>query len=364
MDYDDEGFLYPKVDTTKCLGCNVCVSVCFVKKERKQISSFELFAAKCNDDTIRFSSSSGGIFTSLAQWIIKQDGVVFGAGYDQNFDVYHSYALTDDELSKHKKSKYSQSDNRNSFKEVKMFLELGKKVLFSGLPCQVAGLKEYLQADYDNLYSIDLMCSSVASPKVWKSYISWLEDVAKSQVASVTFRDKEIDGVALRPNQGNISIKIFFKNNTQIYQRYGVKENESSFFAGFIAKLFCRPSCHNCPTRCFTSGSDLTIGDFWGIEQIRPEICDRHEDGTVMPFGVSEVIVLNEKGKTLFNNIRDNISCIRISETDIEKMKRFPNWHVLFSSSKPHINRDKFFNDFIVKKAKGSIDSIIRKHLS
>ena len=359
MKADGEGFLYPEIDTGRCTKCGACETSCFVSKYRPAAVDYEIYAAKNKDEEIRFQSSSGGMFSLIAEEIIEQGGAVFGAGFDKGFAVRHSAAHTKEGLRKFRKSKYVQSDTGNTFSEAKAILGSGKKVLFSGTPCQIAGLKAFLGGEYDNLYTVDLICTGVSSPKVWDMYLSELANGAGSGIESVTFRNKEIDSSALSPNQGNITFRAEFENGTGIYQHAGIKRGESAFFEGYLKKLYLRPSCHKCAAKGFTSGSDIQLGDFWGIHRLHPEFCDKHPDGTIMPFGVSEVIAVSEKGKELFRRISDKAvihGLDRISE------KKY-NWHYVINSAKPNPSREAFFSE-LSGTPEAEISNLIRKHVT
>jgi len=358
MKTDAEGFAYPKIDTIRCTDCGICKTACFVTKQRSNATEYEIYAAKNKDDNIRYQSSSGGIFTLLAEAIIEQGGVVFGAEFDENFAVRHNIAHTKEELRKFRKSKYIQSNVGNTFAQAKEYLELGKEVLFSGTPCHIAGLKAFLNKDYDGLHAIDLICTGVSSPKVWNMYLFALQEKMKSKIQSVTLRDKEIDNSVLASNQRNLTVKILFENGEQIYQITGTKQNENPFFQGFLENIYLRPSCYKCAAKGFTSGSDIQLGDFWGIDRIYPEFCDKYKDGTVIPFGLSEVIVVSEKGKNLFEKIRNKAIAHKLDIVDETEY----NWYLANNSVKLKPNRNAFFAE-LPNCAGLEVADLIRKHI-
>lgn len=343
MTADSEGFKYPKIDISTCSDCGKCSNVCFLNKKREPIKDFEIYAAKHKDEKIKYKSTSGGIFTPLAEAVIAQGGVVFGAAFDENFVVCHSAAQTKSDLQKFRKSKYVQSDIGNTYVEAQKALDAGKKVLFSGVPCQISGLKSFLRKEYDNLYCVDLICSGVSSPLVWQKYLDELEDRMNSKLVSVISREKEIDNKALLPHQGNITLKVLFENGKSVYQHSGTDANTTAFYAGFLSRLYLRPACHICPVRGFTSVSDIMLGDFWRLERIYPDFFDTYEDGTIIPFGVSEVIIQSDKGASLFESVKDSLDCMKIDKNLLLDAKSFGNWFQLFHSFKPHHNRRDFF---------------------
>jgi coenzyme F420-reducing hydrogenase beta subunit len=193
MKLNEEGFLYPIVDETRCVKCKKCEEICPAIVQGKERKPLKVYAAKNPDDEIRIQSSSGGIFSLLAEYIINEGGVVFGARFNDKWEVVHDYAETKEGLEAFRGSKYVQSRINDTYKLTKDFLSAGKKVLFTGTPCQIAGLKAYLQKEYDNLLTVDLVCHGVPSPLVWKKY---LDEIVlpftknNANIVSIKFRDK------------------------------------------------------------------------------------------------------------------------------------------------------------------------------
>lgn len=171
MREDDEGFLYPEVDESVCIDCGLCEKVCPVIHQARENRPIVVCAAKNKSEEIRYQSSSGGVFTALANEIIREGGVVFGAGFDENWEVKHDCTETVEGLSAFRGSKYVQSRIGDSFKKAEQFLKIGRTVLFSGTPCQIAGLKRFLRKEYDNLLTVDFICHGVPSPGVWREYL-------------------------------------------------------------------------------------------------------------------------------------------------------------------------------------------------
>ena len=366
---DFEGFWYPEIDTAKCTDCDLCSKVCFIKStdqyiEKQNIENrdiekqniekldikkqnnenFDLYATKNKDAEVKFHSSSGGMFTPLAEEIIRQGGVVFGCAFDENFIVCHSSADTIEAIAKFRKSKYVQSDIGSTYKEAKAALESGKKVLFSGLPCQIAGLKAFLQKDYEGLYCVDLICSGVSSPLVWKVYLQQLEREANSGITYANFRENIRDPKVLKPSSSNATLRVTFENGNEIYQHQGKADHENPFYGGFLTRLFSRPSCHACPSRGNNSGSDILIGDFWGLNRLHPEFCDKYE-GEVAPHGTSQVMVFTDKGRELFNAVKGQLEIKKLDNKVILKEK-VGNWFQLYQSFAPHAKRTNFFAEF------------------
>lgn len=287
MQMDNEGFLYPQVDTSKCIDCHLCEKVCPVINQDDARTPLNVYAAKNSDDEVRHQSSSGGIFTLLAEQTIKDGGIVFGACWDKEWNVKHDYVDNINDLQRFRSSKYLQSVIGDSFLKTEQFLKTGRKVMFTGTPCQIAGLKHFLRKEYDNLLAVEMICHSVPSPGVWQQYLTTRLHTLrweKSDIRHISFRDKKTGwktySFVIENKDGNILTELSSKN---------------AFMRGFLADLYTRPSCHACPAKQLRSGSDITLGDFWGIESLMPEIDDDK--------GVSAIIVNSDKGKQVLHNI-------------------------------------------------------------
>lgn len=307
---DQEGFMYPFVDIENCIDCGLCEKVCPIINQGEPRFPLKVFAAKNKNEEIRLKSSSGGIFTLLAESIIQEGGVVFGARFDESWNVIHDYTETIEGLAAFRGSKYVQSRIGRTFRQVESFLKTGRKVMFTGTPCQVSGLKHYLLNDYDNLLTVDFVCHGVPSPLVWREYLQTLfmpkntgrECTVLSShtdipvISDINFRDK-LSGwkkfgfvVRTRPisnkdrNNGSIP-------EDQVFLREPFYEN--IFMRGFLHDIYLRPSCYDCQVKSGKSGADITMGDFWGIDNHLPEFDDDK--------GVSIVLVQSEKGITLID---------------------------------------------------------------
>lgn len=295
MAEDEEGFLYPQVDTSKCVDCHLCEKVCPVINQDEARTPLEVYAAKNSDDDIRLKSSSGGIFTLLAEQTIKDGGVVFGACWDKDWNVKHDYIDNISDLQRFRSSKYLQSVIGDSYLKAEQFLKTGRKVMFTGTPCQIAGFKHFLRKEYHNLLAVEVICHSVPSPGVWQQYLTTRLHTLKwnkSDIRNISFRDKKTGwktySFVVENKEGNSFAEF---------------SNKNAFMRGFLADLYTRPSCHACPAKQLRSGSDLTLGDFWGIESLMPEIDDDK--------GVSAIIVNSDKGKQVLHNI--NVELYEVS---------------------------------------------------
>jgi len=321
MKSDTEGFGYPEADVSKCIRCGLCEKVCPVMNKQEIHHQPQAYACYAADEEIRMHSSSGGIFPLLAEQVIDSGGVVFGAGFEIDFTVVHGYAQTKEELGKFRGSKYVQSKIGDAYKAAKEFLEQGRPVLFTGTPCQVEGLKSYLGKPYANLFCVDMVCHGVPSPKVWRKYISYRESCAKSGVRAVDFRDK---------SKGWKSYHVFF-----VFQdgtRYQKVYHKDFYMNAFLKDICLRPSCYDCPFKTLQRQSDITLADFWGIQDILPELDDDK--------GTSLIFVHTAKGQFLLERIKERMV---YQETDIYKAVEYNPSAV--KSARYHPKRDDFFDD-------------------
>lgn len=312
-----EGFEYPKIDKEKCVECGICRQVCPSNKkgEATEIISAKAAANK-NSDVIK-NSSSGGLFYALAEFTLNRGGVVFGAGYDENFAVVHKYTETIEGINEFMRSKYVQSRIGSAFVDAKTMLDQGKEVLFVGTPCQISGLKSFLKKDYENLIAVDFICHGVPSPAVWKKYLANLENKNNAKAKDVSFRSKE-------NGWGNYSFKVDFSDGDVFIQTGSV----NLYTHAFQQSLVLRPSCYDCLNKSYRA-SDITLADFWGIKNVLPEWFS--DDG------VSLVLTHTEKGETRL----DELSQIETAEVTVEQgLANNPSYKV---SSIENINRNRFF---------------------
>lgn len=282
MKRDAEGFLYPYANADICINCGLCEKVCPCLNGKEAKETMAVYAAINPDEEVRKQSSSGGVFWMLVQQTIEEGGVVFGAAFDKEWKVCHSSAETLEEAKKFRGSKYVQSRVNGCYKEAQKALKQGRKVLFSGTACQIAGLKGYLQNDYPNLLTVDVVCHGVPSPGIWRDYLS---HIGKGKTFSdINFRDKST-------GWRNYDFLVNFTDGS------GIKEshNNNLYMQGFLQDLYLRPSCHNCKVKSGKCGSDLTLGDFWGIEKIRPDLDDNQ--------GTSVVLANTLQGKNILKKL-------------------------------------------------------------
>ncbi len=328
MQQDEEGFFYPVVDEMSCIDCGLCEKVCQYLHHSPRREPIEVVAAKSEDVPMRLASSSGGIFTMLAEAVIKQQGVVFGVRFDENWNTVHDCVETVDDLAAFRGSKYLQSDMRDCYVRAKRILDTGRLVLFTGTPCQIMGLKNFLRKDYDNLLAVDVICHGVPSPKVWQKYLdeTITRESTDCKVDSVNFRDK-------RQGWRKFSMTICLTSGKSTdMQEISSTFGKNTYMQAFLTDLSLRPSCFGCQAKAGMSGSDLTIGDYWGIGKVLPGF----DDDT----GASVVIAYTEKGKDLLGKLDCNSR-----PTSFDAALR--NNQAIISSVKKPVYRDYFFKRFM-----------------
>jgi len=321
---DHEGFWYPKVNYNLCNYCELCIKLCpqingFESKKNKP----EVFAAWSNDKDIRLKSTSGGIFYELAKNIINSGGYVVGARYTQNYmAAEHIIVNSLHELEKIIGSKYLQSDTENIYKKTKNLLDEGKKVLFCGTPCHNGALTNFLHKEYSNLIQCDFICRGISSPKAQQKYIEMLEELYGAKVTFYRSKDK-------REGWNNFGSSAKFENDEEYFAK---KDKDARVAAYHKGNLIMRLSCHDCKFRKISRVSDITLGDFWGIE--------KSEKNPNLELGTSVVLLNSQKGKELFESIIKDKQITRYEKTLNDVLKGNP---ALLINPIIGINRNKFF---------------------
>ena len=313
MQEDTEGFLYPNIDKNKCIECGLCKKTCSnIVNNKIEIS--KTYISYLLDEKAKSKSSSGGVFYAIAKYVIENNGVVFGVCIETDLSVKHSFAEKIEELSKFQGSKYVRSDLNKSYENVERFLKNNRLVLFTGTPCQCQGLRNYLNINYDNLLTCEIICHANPSPRVYKYYIKNLENDYNKKVKGIYFRTKE-NG---------------WKNQTPIIEfKDGHKIEELSYRKAFISELINRPSCSNCKFCTTNRYSDFTIGDLWGYNKIDDTLTD---NGT----GISLFNVNTIKGNRVLELIKNEMF---IKEVDT-KLAFSYNHH---KNIPMHKKREEFF---------------------
>lgn len=326
---DIEGFLYPAVNLKTCINCGLCEKTCPVINKGDIRLPMACYAAVNPDEGERLKSSSGGVFILLAKQIISEGGIVFGACFDDNWNVVHRYSKTMDGLYPFMGSKYVQSHINDSYVSVREFLNKGIKVLFSGTPCQNAGLLRFLHKKYDNLITVDFICHGVPSPKIWKQYLEEIKNNANQDIDWGSLYTKGSFAEKHKCKDMSVSLKrISFRDKSSGWKKYCLTytlakptisrdiksvrvshaHNEDSYFLGFNNfNLYLRPSCMKCPAKSLRSGSDITLADFWGIDTLYPDLNDDK--------GISAVMVNTIKGNNMMQTI--NLDLKNVEYDDI-----------------------------------------------
>lgn len=299
MEENHEGFFYPNVGNL-CIGCGLCVEKCqSLSPVRIPDSKTLAYAVYLKDDSKLLQSSSGGAFSGLAETILDFGGIVFGAAYSKDLEVEHIFAENAADLNKLKSSKYVESYIGDSYIKAEIFLKQGRKVLFAGTPCQIGGLKNYLGKDYDNLYTVDLICHGVPSRKLFRKYLEWLGTKMRDKIIYLGFRDKDVGGWTCG---GKTKTKT--KTKTKVIE--GLSD---PYYATFLRGETYRESCYSCQYANTKRIGDITLGDFWGVENFFPEI-DRKR-------GVSCILVNTRKGEELF---KEALPLFHVKETSVENI--------------------------------------------
>ena len=347
MRADAEGFLYPHIDASKCINCGLCQKACPSINPAEARRPRSVYAAMAKDDALRLASSSGGVFSLLASDILSKGGVVFGAAFDHNdWHVYHRPVETEAELAELRGSKYVQSDVGDSYRQVKAYLSAGRQVLFTGTPCQITALNKFLSlqkgTSLDNLFLVDVVCHAVPSPLAWKKYLEKrLASVYNGRVGGL----RDIRRISSRRKDcgwKRYSLSLGFANDKEYLSVF----SNDPFMRGFLAELFNRPSCHNCPCKNLSSGSDLTIADYWGVAGKFPEMDDDK--------GTSLVLVNTDKGAVAFNAISDGL---KVCESDFaHACETNP---AIVRPLSPHRDRSRFF----CRVSNSDFDSLVNRML-
>lgn len=306
---DREGFLNPEINAEKCVSCGKCAAICPVLPEnrREPVSGEpECYAAWSKDEEIRFNSTSGGVFTHLAQTVLDMGGTVIGARYRDDNLVEHVLIHSKDEIEQLRQSKYVQSEIGLVFRQAEKELKTGIPLLFAGTPCQCAGLRAYLDHEYPNLYLCDFICRGVNSPAVYKAYLKELEEKYGSKVKKVWFKNKTF-------GWNNFATKVIFENG----EEYIADRETDPFMLGYIKSkttLYMRPSCYQCRFKGVSRPTDITLADFWGVEKTFPEVDTRN--------GVSAVMIHSDKGNILWDSFMNDVYCCRADIGDISHNNR------------------------------------------
>lgn len=331
---DEEGFLYPQIDEQLCVNCGMCEAVCPVFNKQVHEEQIEGYIVRHRDSAIVEESTSGGAFTAFATTVIDEGGIVFGTGYDEEMCVVCKRAKTCEELREMRGSKFVQSDLNETFSDIKNQLEEGIVVLFTGTPCQVAGLINYLKKKPDNLICIDFVCRGVASPLLWHNYINFMQKKYKSKIIGARFKNKTYGYHAT-------TMKIDFENGKSYYGSGRI----DPMMKAFVNEMSSRPSCAICAFKDVKRVSDLTMFDCYEFTSITGKKDDNK--------GYSSLLVHTEKGRELFRTVTEKFVVFKV---DVEELVS-KNGIMVLNSAKPSERRDCFYEMI----QKHSIDVAMKK---
>ena len=323
MKENKEGFLYPEIQTENCINCGACEKVCPVLAEKAAEADIrQAHAAILRDQDVLINSSSGGLFTALADAVIDKGGCVFGAAFTEDFRaVHHVMAESAEALCMLRGSKYMQSDPEDCYPAVRKELDRDRWVLFTGTPCQIAGLRCFLRKDYDRLICADVICHGTPSSRLWQYYLKNTEEKLGGKAIVVNFRDKAFGWKKYGLNITAVGNEVYY-----------CPMKEDPYLRMFLKNVCLRESCYHCSVKEKGAFSDITMGDFWGVEHILPETDCRR--------GVSLAVIHTEKGRVLFEQTRGNMQVIDVD------YKRAVSYNTLLTDSvKRPPERDRFFSD-------------------
>lgn len=339
MKPDKEGFLHPQVDREACIRCGLCIRACQYLQEKKIKQTYaqpQVYAVQSKNARRCAGSTSGGFCQTLTEYVIQNGGVVFGAGYDENMKVRHTCAQTLAECMAFQKSKYVQSEIGDSYKEAARFLKKGTTVLFTGTPCQIGGLYQFLNKDYEHLITVDVVCYGVPSPRIFADYVASIQDKNADVLTQIDLRDKS-------RGWGEFYVSHSFADTAKnaVFPSY-----KDEYFTLFLSHMATRQSCHNCLYTHLQRYSDFTAGDYWGVENFPPPL--------VKSRGISKILINSDKGKAIWQQISDAFLAVQMPlETAVR-----PN---LKAPPQKSPKRDAFYRDYVQNGYDYAMKRYVRK---
>ena len=329
MKPDERGFLQPVIRNDLCVDCKLCQKVCPLNMTDTACSDIPVaYAAYCLDDENHRNSSSGGIFSLLAREVLREGGAVYGAAFTDDFCVAHK--RTTDDIRPLQTSKYVQSSIGEAFRLAEQDIRQGKKVLFSGTPCQIGGLYSYLaqrRIDAENLLTVDLICHGVPSPRLWEKHLDRISKGRRPVFAN--FRDKRL-------SWGGFCLTCRFDDGSE----YSVEAGKDSYMKGFFANMTLRESCYSCQFKTESRMADITLADYWGVEKYNPDMVNQN--------GTSAVVIHSSKGQRYMNSIQEQIKSEKVPLPSI-----LAGNHTMIQSVRPHPRRDIFWQQAIQQQYDG-----------
>lgn len=325
---DNEGFWYPEVDMEKCIDCGLCEKVCPIINikglKKNDLPESICYAAEHKNLEVVFDSTSGGLFSALADMMYRKNGYVGGAVFNEDFKSVRQYISNEKkDLSRLRSSKYLQSSLEGFYRRVSDLVKAGENVLVCGSPCQMAALRTFLRKDYDNLIIVDFICRGTNSPKVWGKYIDSFEERYGHKVIYAKAKSKEY-------GWRNLTQKVILDDGKAYYET----KDQSYFTKGYLQTgVYCRPSCYDCKFKGYPRIADITLADFWGIEKI--------DTSMEKNLGTSLVMINSHKGERYFETIKNRIYYMQVPFNSIEAGNRSLN----LSVDPPKVNRKEFFDD-------------------
>lgn len=354
MKEDEYGYVYPYIDAGKCIECGACEKICDMKKpvQNKEFEKNCYFAVRKDNEEL-MKSTSGGLFSVIAEYVLKQGGVVFGCTAERKDDeikVFHKAVKDIKELKQIQGSKYVQSNAQICFSEVRECLQQGIKVLFCGTPCQVAGLKGYLRKDYDNLYTVDLICHGTPNVKFLNSFISFLEKKYHTTIQNFNFRKK----------YKNCDTNTFFYFDMEMKNGKHKKVfcKLLSYYGFFLSGDIYRESCYQCKYACPERVGDITLGDGWGLDKLHPEYVDANGGAIQIMYGSNSVILNSPKAEKIFSQIKNDIVFYNASFEEVSRHN-----HQLLEPTKKKTLREELLKAY-VSQGYEAVDSLYYRRMN